>query len=69
MAPVTQVIGQRSLRAALRVAAGPVTLLGYDPAARPQAPGGKARTTKRLAADGKRLAGPAGHAVRPWRQR
>jgi PPK2 family polyphosphate:nucleotide phosphotransferase len=47
----------RSVRAALRVAAGPVTLLGYDPAARPLAPGGKARTTKQLAADGQRLAG------------
>ncbi|HJQ00996.1 MAG TPA: PPK2 family polyphosphate kinase [Jatrophihabitans sp.] len=46
----------RSVRAALRVAAGPVTLLGYDPAARPLAPGGKARTTKQLAADGERLA-------------
>jgi PPK2 family polyphosphate:nucleotide phosphotransferase len=55
MAP-DQKHARRSLRAALRVAAGPVTLLGYDPAGRPQAPGGKARTTKRLATDGKRLA-------------
>jgi PPK2 family polyphosphate:nucleotide phosphotransferase len=46
----------RSLRAALRVADGPVTLLGYDPAGKPQAPGGKARTTKQLATDGRLLA-------------
>jgi PPK2 family polyphosphate:nucleotide phosphotransferase len=45
-----------SLRAALRVAEGPVTLLGYDPAAGPLAPGGKARTTKQLLADGRLLA-------------
>ncbi|HET6209270.1 MAG TPA: PPK2 family polyphosphate kinase [Jatrophihabitans sp.] len=46
-----------SLRAALRVAEGPVNLLGYDPAAKPQAPGGKARTTRQLAIDGLELAG------------
>lgn len=46
-----------SLRAALRVADGPVTLLGYDPAAKPQAPGGKSHTSAALAETGVQLAG------------
>jgi len=46
-----------SLRATLRVADGPVTLLGYDPAAKPQAPGGKARASRELVASGRELAG------------
>jgi PPK2 family polyphosphate:nucleotide phosphotransferase len=45
-----------SLRATLRVAEGPVTLLGYDPAAKPQAPGGKARAARELATSGQKLA-------------
>ncbi|MCW2541676.1 MAG: polyphosphate kinase 2 family protein [Frankiales bacterium] len=44
-----------SLRAALRVADGPVNLLGYDTAARPLAPGGKARTLKHLQDGGEQL--------------
>lgn len=44
------------LGAALRVAAGPVTLLGYDTAAVPGAPGGKSRTTRQLAETGELLA-------------
>ncbi|MDQ2836055.1 MAG: polyphosphate kinase 2 family protein [Actinomycetota bacterium] len=46
-----------SLRAALRVTDGPVTLLGYDPSAKPLAPGGKARTESELAEVGALLAG------------
>ena len=44
-----------SLRTELRLADGPVTLLGYDTAARPQAPGGKSRTTADLQTTGDRL--------------
>jgi PPK2 family polyphosphate:nucleotide phosphotransferase len=46
-----------SLRAALRVADGPVNLLGYDTAARPLVPGGKARTLKHLQDSGTQLSG------------
>jgi len=46
----------KSLRAVLRAVDGPVNLLGYDTAARPLAPGGKAKTTKELTSTGTRLA-------------
>jgi PPK2 family polyphosphate:nucleotide phosphotransferase len=46
-----------SLRDALRVADGPVNLLGYDSAARPLAPGGRKKTAAALVADGPELAG------------
>lgn len=45
-----------SLREALRVAEGPVTLLGYDPASKPLSPGSKAKALKELAATGEVLA-------------
>ncbi|MGI8667873.1 MAG: PPK2 family polyphosphate kinase [Jatrophihabitans sp.] len=45
-----------SLSAALRAADGPVTLLGYDTAATPLAPGGKSRTLAELARTGQSLA-------------
>lgn len=46
----------KSLRDTLRVADGPVNLLGYDPAARPLAPGKKGRTAKDLEQTGPQLA-------------
>jgi len=45
-----------SLREALRVAEGPVTLLGYDTAGKPLAPGSKSRTEKHLSETGAVLA-------------
>lgn len=45
-----------SLRAALRVAQGPVTLLGYDTAGKPLTPGGKAKTERDLTETGTVLA-------------
>ncbi|MCW2493244.1 MAG: polyphosphate kinase 2 family protein [Frankiales bacterium] len=45
-----------SLREMLKVAAGPVNLLGYDPAAKPLAPGGKAKTASELLQSGSQLA-------------
>jgi len=45
-----------SLPAALRVADGPVTLLGYDPAGRPGAPDSKSKAAKELAKTGEVLA-------------
>jgi PPK2 family polyphosphate:nucleotide phosphotransferase len=45
-----------SLREALRVAEGPVTLLGYDPASKPLAPRSKSKALKELARTGKVLA-------------
>ncbi|MDQ1739593.1 MAG: hypothetical protein QOE53_1245 [Pseudonocardiales bacterium] len=44
------------LREALRVAEGPVTLLDYDAAGRPLAPGSKSKALKALAKTGKELA-------------
>jgi PPK2 family polyphosphate:nucleotide phosphotransferase len=46
----------RSVREALRVADGPVNLLGYDTTAKPLAPGGKAKTMKDLETSGAWLA-------------
>lgn len=46
----------RSVREALRVAEGPFTLLGYDPAGTPLAPGSKSRAAKDLTRTGKVLA-------------
>jgi PPK2 family polyphosphate:nucleotide phosphotransferase len=45
-----------SLRKALRVAEGPVTLLGYDTAAKPLAPRSKSKALKELARTGEVLA-------------
>jgi len=45
-----------SLREALRVAAGPVTLLGYDPASKPLAPRSKSQSLKELTKAGTVLA-------------
>ena len=45
-----------SLHEALRVAEGPVTLLGYDAASKPLAPGSKSKALKELAKTGKVLA-------------
>ncbi|MEO7262763.1 MAG: PPK2 family polyphosphate kinase [Jatrophihabitantaceae bacterium] len=45
-----------SLRETLRVAEGPVTLLGYDPAGKPLAPGSKSKALKDLARTGTVLA-------------
>jgi PPK2 family polyphosphate:nucleotide phosphotransferase len=46
----------KSVRDALRVAGGPVNLLGYDTSARPLAPGGKSRTLSDLTQIGPSLA-------------
>jgi len=46
----------KSLRNALRVADGPVNLLGYDTAAKPLAPGGKSKTLAELTEAGPSLA-------------
>src|SRR5215218_2632230 len=46
-----------SLREALRVAEGPVTLLGYDPASKPMSPGSKSKALEDLASTGAVLAG------------
>jgi PPK2 family polyphosphate:nucleotide phosphotransferase len=46
-----------SLRDRLRLAAGPVDLLGYPTDATPLAPGGKARTKRELARSGSALSG------------
>jgi PPK2 family polyphosphate:nucleotide phosphotransferase len=46
-----------SLRSALRAADGVVNLLGYDTAAHPLAPGGKAKTTEQLQRSAKELGG------------
>ncbi|HST48230.1 PPK2 family polyphosphate kinase [Jatrophihabitans sp.] len=46
----------RSVREALQVAEGPFTLLGYDPAGTPLAPGSKSKAAKDLARTGKVLA-------------
>lgn len=45
-----------SLGATLRVADGPVTLLGYDPAGQPGSPGSKSKAAKELAKTGEVLA-------------
>ncbi|HEY2042718.1 MAG TPA: PPK2 family polyphosphate kinase [Jatrophihabitans sp.] len=45
-----------SLASTLRVADGPVNLLGYDTSAKPLAPGGKSKTLAALAEDGAELA-------------
>ena len=45
-----------SLREALRVAEGPVTLLGYDPAGKPMSPGSKSKALADLASTGAVLA-------------
>ncbi len=45
-----------SVREGLRVAAAPVTLLGYDTAAKPLAPGNKSRTAEDLLRSGPELA-------------
>ncbi|MGX7679833.1 polyphosphate kinase 2 family protein [Jatrophihabitans sp. DSM 45814] len=45
-----------SVREALRVADGPVSLLGYDPDAKPLAPGGKSKTAEDLLKAGPGLA-------------
>jgi PPK2 family polyphosphate:nucleotide phosphotransferase len=45
-----------SVPEALRVAEGPVTLLGYDPAGSPRSPGSKSKAAKELAKTGKVLA-------------
>ncbi|CAN5397331.1 polyphosphate--nucleotide phosphotransferase [soil metagenome] len=47
---------EASIRDALRVAAGPVNLLGYEPDAKTLAPGGKAKTAAQLAESGPALA-------------
>jgi PPK2 family polyphosphate:nucleotide phosphotransferase len=46
----------KSIRGALRVAEGPVNLLGYDTSAKPLAPGGKGKTGKDLMEGGSPLA-------------
>jgi len=48
--------GSGSLRDALRVADGPVNLLGYDTNAKPLAPGGKSKTRAELTATAPELA-------------
>ncbi len=45
-----------SVREALRVAEGPITLLGYDPASKPMSPGSKAKALEELATTGVVLA-------------
>jgi PPK2 family polyphosphate:nucleotide phosphotransferase len=47
----------KSLREALRVAEGPITLLGYDAAGKPLAPKSKSKALKELAKTGTVLAG------------
>jgi PPK2 family polyphosphate:nucleotide phosphotransferase len=54
--PVTEASKAQLLREALRVAEGPVTLLGYDPGGKPLAPGSKAKAAKELARTGGVLA-------------
>lgn len=56
MASANKSVAGSSLRSALRVADGPVTLLGYDSAARHLAPAGKSRTLDALASVGEFLA-------------
>ncbi len=50
------IMADQSLRAALRAPQPPVSLADLDPRATPLAPGGKARTKRKLASDGAALA-------------
>jgi PPK2 family polyphosphate:nucleotide phosphotransferase len=56
MAAHAQPPAGKSLRARLRLADGPVNLLGYDTAAKPLAPGGKTKTGRVLTEAGPELA-------------
>jgi PPK2 family polyphosphate:nucleotide phosphotransferase len=57
MANHTPEPGADAVRRALRLADGPVNLLGYDTAAKPAAPGNRAKTTRLMLEGGEVLAG------------